>query len=127
MREKVQSGKGVLDPAEQSELDDLSAKIPRLMQVLPDVLHDKPGDDGQCKAALMHMLSRLLECVDASVPVCFFPYDKARSTTCHSDKSASSDERRYRSSPRGGRRPDQAHTSFRVRKLHENNRGDGVN
>lgn len=64
----------VPDAAESSELEMLSGRIPKLIGVLPDVLHDKPGTGDQCKAALSHMLSRLLDCVDPSVPVGFFAY-----------------------------------------------------
>ncbi|KAL5494856.1 hypothetical protein ACEPAI_318 [Sanghuangporus weigelae] len=58
-----------LTEAEKSELDALNTRIPRLIEILPDVLHDKPGTGDQCRAALSHMLSRLLDCVDPSVEV----------------------------------------------------------
>ena len=59
----------VPDAAEASELEMLSGQIPKLIGILPDVLHDKPGTGDQCRAALSHMLSRLLDCVDPSAPV----------------------------------------------------------
>ncbi|EJD03515.1 uncharacterized protein FOMMEDRAFT_83835 [Fomitiporia mediterranea MF3/22] len=72
----------VPDVAEQSELEALTGRIPQLIGVLPDVLHDKPGTDDQCKAALSHMLSRLLECVDPSSPVRLSPFELVASNAC---------------------------------------------
>lgn len=69
LREKQSTEGAVPDAAEASELEILSARIPKLIGILPDVLHDKPGTGETCKAALSHMLSKLLECVDPSVPV----------------------------------------------------------
>lgn len=47
----------------------LDTRISKLIEILPDVLHDKPDTEDQCRAALSHMLSKLLECADATVPV----------------------------------------------------------
>ena len=55
--------------AEISELEMLDTRISKLIEILPDVLHDKPDTEDQCRAALSHMLSKLLECADATVPV----------------------------------------------------------
>ena len=59
------------DASEISELETLTGRIPKLIGVLPDVLHNK-AEIGErfSSAALSHMLSRLLDCVDPSVAVC---------------------------------------------------------
>lgn len=53
-----------------SELEGLSARIPALVEGLPDVMHDKPGNGDECSAALSYMLSNLLDCADSNVSVC---------------------------------------------------------
>ena len=69
MRESLQAD-AVPDATEVSELEMLTARIPKLISVLPDVLHDK-AEIGErfSSAALSHMLSRLLDCVDPSMAV----------------------------------------------------------
>ena len=59
----------VPDAAEAVELEALTARIPKLIGMLPDVMRDKPGSGNRCKAALSTMLARLLACVDPSKPV----------------------------------------------------------
>lgn len=71
LRENQQAEDVVPDASETSELESLSGRIPKLIGILPDVLRDKPGGGDQCSAALSHMLSRLLDCLDPSEPVRF--------------------------------------------------------
>lgn len=69
MRESMQAD-AVPDASETSELETLTGRIPKLIGVLPDVLHDK-AEIGErfSSAALSHMLSRLLDCVDPRMAV----------------------------------------------------------
>lgn len=74
LRENLQAEDAIPDASEASELELLTGRIPRLVGILPDVLRDKPGTGERCKAALSHILSKLLDCLDPTRPVSGFPY-----------------------------------------------------
>lgn len=74
LRENLQTEEAIPDASEASELELLTGRIPRLIGILPDVLRDRPGTGERCKAALSHILSKLLDCLDPTRPVSSSPY-----------------------------------------------------
>jgi nuclear pore complex protein Nup98-Nup96 len=66
LRRRHEMENAVPDAAEESQLEMLTSRIPRVIGILPDVLRDKGENGARSKAALSMMLSNLLSCLDAS-------------------------------------------------------------
>lgn len=74
LREKLQADDAIPDASEASELELLTGRIPKLIGILPDILQNKTDSGERCAAALSHMLSKLLDCLDPTRPVRTFSF-----------------------------------------------------